>query len=56
MDVMFTTHPKDGAGKYYMVVAEAGEWAEVLGDIYAGPITDATRKLIRELESWGVEL
>lgn len=55
MDVMFTTHPKDGPGKYYMVVAEASEWADVLSDLKRlAVITCETQDLIEGLKSWGI--
>lgn len=55
MDVMFTTHLKDGPGKYYMVVAEASEWADVLSDLKRlAVITCETQDLIEGLKGWGV--
>ena len=58
MDVMFTTHPSDGPGKYYMAVATAEEWEEILKDLGHPHVTignsQATDKLIAELEGWGI--
>lgn len=55
MDVMFTTHPKDGPGKYYMVVAEAAEWEQVVEDLSTTVgKSKATDDLIEGLYSWGI--
>lgn len=58
MDVMFTTHPEDGPGKYYLVVAEAGEWEQILKDLGHPHVTignrSATDELISGLEGWGI--
>lgn len=57
MDVMFTTHPKDGAGKYYMVVAEAAEWEQVIADLdLGGPhkLFEATEEMVEGLKGWGI--
>lgn len=52
---MFTTHPKDGSGKYYMVVAEAGEWEQVIADLAAcDPTSRSTDELVKGLEGWGI--
>ena len=58
MDVTFTTHPSDGPGKYYMVVAEAGEWEDVIRFIESNPFWPTTTKaldLVLGLNSWGIE-
>lgn len=55
MEVMFTTRPKDGPGKFYMVVASKEEWEDIheaLIGLFPGSI--ATDSLIRQLESWGI--
>lgn len=59
MDVMFTTHPKDDVGKYYMVVAEKGEWERVVDMLWGTP-SELTAdhpawELIQGLKSWGIE-
>ncbi len=58
MDVMFTTHPKDGPGKYYVVVASAEEWTKVREDLlelqYRTGLHPDSEKLIAGLESWGI--
>lgn len=55
MDVMFTTHPEDGPGDYYLVVAEAGEWGQILQDLTAcDPQSRATEDMIKGLEGWGI--
>lgn len=57
MDVMFTAHPKDGSGKYYMVVAEAGEWEQILSDLHSGDLnyaSTATVEFTKGLMSWGI--
>lgn len=58
MEVMATTHPEGGPGKYYMVVAEAGEWEQVIVDLdLAGPhkLYPATEEMVEGLKSWGLE-
>lgn len=55
MEVMFTTHPKDGPGKFYMAIASKEEWEDIreaLIGLFPGSI--ATDSLIRQLESWGI--
>lgn len=57
MDVMFTTHSKDGPGKYYMVVAEASEWGQVIDDLdIDGPhkLFEATEEMVKGLKGWGI--
>lgn len=56
MEAMFTTHPDDGPGKYYLVVAEAGEWSELLEDLDSLPFgrSKAATKLVAELKGWGL--
>lgn len=58
MEVMFTTHPEGGPGKYYMVVAEAEEWRELVDFLFENAPTALTAdtaawKLVEGLESWG---
>jgi hypothetical protein len=56
MEAMFTTHPDDGPGKYYLVMAEAGEWSELLEDLDNLPFgrSKAATKLVAELKGWGI--
>lgn len=56
MDVMFTTHPKDGPGKYYVVVAEASEWVELLEDLESLPFgrSKVATTLVGKLKGWGI--
>lgn len=57
MEVMFTTHPKDGVGRFYMALANQLEWAEVRDDLNyvesLGVLSDASALLLSELRSWG---
>lgn len=58
MDVMFTTPGKgdDPHGKYFMVVAEAGEWEEIMSDLAdASNYTEKGTELFKGLQSWGLE-
>jgi hypothetical protein len=58
MDVMFTTHPKDGPGKFYMVVASAEEWRDVLDFMKASPdwppVHTSPIEMMAGLEGWGI--
>lgn len=55
MEVMFTTHPDDGPGDYYMVVASKEEWGAILMAIdnldYKNP---EIQSLVKGLEGWGI--
>jgi hypothetical protein len=55
MDVMFTTHPEDGPGDYYMVIASREEWADILATL-DGRVwpTETEQKLIDGLKGWGI--
>lgn len=59
MDVTFTTHPKDGPGKFYMAVAEADEWGEIAEELElvasTGGLSTSARRLLDQLKSWGIE-
>lgn len=54
MDVMFTTHPEDGPGKYYMVVASEEEWRDIIHAVTYMARNDVSEKMVAELHGWGI--
>jgi hypothetical protein len=55
MEVMFTTHPSDGPGDYFMAIASKEEWANLLFDLERMNLQGSTTlKLIEELKGWGI--